>query len=909
MSTHAPVCTLNNDFVDCNTPGVTYHCSTGFSVSAGQCIRTTAATPSCPAGYQSGAFGICYRYTAARSSCPADYDPPSQGICYKRTPAANPCQDGYTHANGQCTRTTAARSNCPADYDPPSQGICYKRTPADIACPSGYTHANGQCTRTTAARSNCPADYAPPSQGICYKRTPADIACATGIPRGSKCVTAAPAALTHTCPGGVAPNNANQCVTSPPAAITCDGKKTTDATCAHTHTPPTISDLAPSGTSTAGQTYSDPFTVTPATAAVEASGTGCAVSGSFGSYTLTATSAHTTPQTVPITCTVTATADNLTATATAAISFGPAEHTIRPTLPRNLRCAAATETTATWKWQAADRAHSYWYRYSSLDAWTRVGDANARSHTRTGITPTTRNGGWGNIRYFTLIARNNIGDSSHKNAVCVTLPPNWLTAECSATGEITAKWSKPLGLNNTTPVNYTATAATEPPSVLGTDTLTPYNGKATTSTHTGKPGTTYTIRVQTQPIPNKPTYSETTTIECEATVPAPSDLECTQDLSDNMAPYETKCRWNAVTSPATSEYQLQTRRQKSDGTWTVPVSVTVTATSVVRSLVVGTYQARAQANLPREGEWSDWTEPFDVVAPSRPAAPIGNCASSTSGLESTITWTWNSAGPQAEYDITYTDPAEHPTGQSLWQDAGSRTTEGPVTGLTPSVRYSLYVRAKNKVGASASTEIGCDTPAPNGASQYAEVQKIARLGDVEGGYTLQQFKDEKNPQDPTNPTIAPYPYLNWADDDCSIPQGAIIQTITGWGNEFTPKAPVNGIPTAIPGAPKAPLREGCWRHDFAWRNLYRIEQKYSVDSWNQANFDLSNARLKADWHDICATTYYEGGWSFFGFEIKVWAGFGLVCQRASTLASIALSAGASVGDYSTNIEQVGYVQQ
>ncbi len=480
VTTHAPVCTLNNDFVDCNTPGVTYHCSTGFSVSAGQCIRTTAATPSCPAGYQSGAFGICYRYTAARSSCPAGYDPPSQGICYKRTPAANPCQNGYTHANGQCTRTTTARSNCPSGYDPPSQGICYKRTPADIAC-------------------------------------------ATGIPRGGKCVTAAPATLTHTCPGGVAPNDANQCVTNPPAAITCDGKKTTDATCAHTHTPPTISDLAPSGTSTAGQTYSDPFTVTPATAAVEASGAGCGLSGSSGSYTLTATSAHTTPQTVSITCTVTATADNLTATATATVSFNPAEHTIRPTRPRNLRCTAATETTATWTWRAADRAHSYWYRYSSRDAWAQAGDANTRTHTRTGITPTTRNGGWGNIRYFTLIARNNIGDSSHKNAVCVTLPPNWLTAECSATGEITANWSKPLGLNNTAPVNYTATAVTEPPSVLGTDTLTPYNGQATTSTHTGEPGTTYTIRVQTQPIANKPIYSETTTIECEAPCPHEHD--------------------------------------------------------------------------------------------------------------------------------------------------------------------------------------------------------------------------------------------------------------------------------------------------------------------------------------------------------------------------------------------------
>ena len=400
------------------------------------------------------------------------------------------------------------------------------------------------------------------------------------------------------------------------------------------------------------------------------------------------------------------------------------------------------------------------------------------------------------------------------------------------------------------------------------------------------------------PIDGPWTISQTTT--CPPSFISIADLECAQDLADHTSPYDTECTWSAVTSPATSQYQLQTRRRNGDGTWTRPNLVAPTAARVVRKLVVGTYQARVQAYQPREGGWSDWTQPFEIVVPVPVAAPVGNCTASTSGLVSTITWTWSSAGTRDEYDITYTDPAEHPIGLSLWQDAGSRTAEGPVTMLTPGARYTVYVRAKNGPGISAHTEIGCAAPAPNGASQYAEVQKIAKLGDIEGGYTLQQFKNEKTPPDPTNPTTAPYPYLNWVDDDCSIPREDTIQGLTGWGNEYDP---------IVPGLPSAPLKEGCWRHDFAWRNLYRIEQKYSVDSWNQTTYSLSNNRLLADWHDICRATYYSGGASFFGFTVPIWLGFGLDCQVKSTTGWVLLVAATSVDSYSSNIEEVGYVQQ
>ena len=388
----------------------------------------------------------------------------------------------------------------------------------------------------------------------------------------------------------------------------------------------------------------------------------------------------------------------------------------------------------------------------------------------------------------------------------------------------------------------------------------------------------------------------TLTVTATIIPPAPSGLKCFQDLADNAAPYDTECSWDAVVSdPMTSRYRLQTRYQSADGTWSLPATVNLDATRVTRALALGTYQARVQAALPSEGAWSSWSEPFDVVAPTRPAAPVGDCDVSTSGLESTVTWTWTSTGPQAEYDIAYSDPSQHPAGQSLWQDAGSRTAEGPTTGLTPGSQYVIYVRAKNIVGASTHIDFTCVTPSPSGIDQYALVRKMAHLGNIAGGYTLQQFKDAKNPSDPHNPAIAPYPYLTWRDDDCSVPSwlAVPVHIITGWGNEYDP---------VTPGAPTAPLKEGCWRHDFAWRNLARIELTLEIDTWNLRNYRLSNDRLKADWQDICEATYS-----------LVWVVQETDCKSKSTLAWRVLnSRGPSVDEYldeyALRVEDVGYVQ-
>ena len=118
------------------------------------------------------------------------------------------------------------------------------------------------------------------------------------------------------------------------------------------------------------------------------------------------------------------------------------------------------------------------------------------------------------------------------------------------------------------------------------------------------------------------------------------------------------CDWDGVTTPSVSVYQLQISYRTTAGTWSAATTAATTATSTVRSLVVNTYRARVRAKLPGVGAWSNWTEPFEVVVPSRPSVPTGECVASTSGLDSTVTWTWsNPTQPQKPLP-------NHPTGGS-----------------------------------------------------------------------------------------------------------------------------------------------------------------------------------------------------------------------------------------------------
>ena len=260
----------------------------------------------------------------------------------------------------------------------------------------------------------------------------------------------------------------------------------------------------------------------------------------------------------------------------------------------------------------------------------------------------------------------------------------------------------------------------------------------------------------------------------------------------------------------------------------------------------------------------------------------------------------------ASYEVFY--PRERTTG-GLWEGVRSSRVFGPKD-VVPGPRYEIYVRARNSLGTGPYTRIECPTAAPSGADQYPEVKKIAHIGNVSGAYNMAEFLAEKFPSDVNDPVLAPYPYLTWRDDNCSLgpldPARGLIQAVVGFGDEYDPPLSALGVlggPIALlislgvdVVVPNAPFKHGCWRHDFAWRNLSRIEQNFPlVDSWNETNYRVTNFRLNADWDHACNTTY-TGRYNAIG----------PFCRNTAALALDVMKRATSVASYSSNRNDTGY---
>ena len=314
---------------------------------------------------------------------------------------------------------------------------------------------------------------------------------------------------------------------------------------------------------------------------------------------------------------------------------------------------------------------------------------------------------------------------------------------------------------------------------------------------------------------------------------------------------------------------------------------TVSASTYYRERT-GDFDVRATVCSSTEQSLSGTCHAYTAV----PAAPGGGvCVPETLALSASVSWSWGSVDQAASYEVWF--PHEHnvPT----WQTTGVGRTFGPKD-VVPGPRYEIYVSARNGLGAGPWTQIKCPHAAPSGVDQYAEVRKIAHISNGSDAYNMEQFRAEKFPSDVDHRVLAPYPYLTWRDDNCSLgpldPVRGLIQAVTGFGDEYVP--PLADLP--LIGPPKAPFKHGCWRHDFAWRNLSRIEQNFPlVDSWNETNYRVTNARLKTDWDHACNHTY-TGGYLVFRDG----------CRGTAALAHRIMVDNTSVDEYSSNPNDTGY---
>ena len=89
-------------------------------------------------------------------------------------------------------------------------------------------------------------------------------------------------------------------------------------------------------------------------------------------------------------------------------------------------------------------------------------------------------------------------------------------------------------------------------------------------------------------------------------------------------------------------------------------------------------------------------------------------------------------------------------------------------------------------------------------------------------------------------------WYDWTTDGCSAP----LLGDTGWSYDF---------------------RRSCWRHDFGYRNLKRMEQRWGSGHtwWNATNRSMVDHRFLADMRAHCATRSFllRGACSVWAQEI------------------------------------------
>ena len=156
------------------------------------------------------------------------------------------------------------------------------------------------------------------------------------------------------------------------------------------------------------------------------------------------------------------------------------------------------------------------------------------------------------------------------------------------------------------------------------------------------------------------------------------------------------------------------------------------------------------------------------------------------------------------------------------------------------------------------------TELPTAERTHADVQNVGNTGLDGAGMTLGQFLDARGnliygahpgadpsrATDPFYPESPNYPWLPFTADRCSIPFGTtpVIEQIYKFYN-FEDYPSFNGV--------AVPFIYGCMRHDFNWRNLYRLEQDLGYDDghpsgfWRRETMREANGRLGEDLYFLC----------------------------------------------------------
>ncbi len=178
-----------------------------------------------------------------------------------------------------------------------------------------------------------------------------------------------------------------------------------------------------------------------------------------------------------------------------------------------------------------------------------------------------------------------------------------------------------------------------------------------------------------------------------------------------------------------------------------------------------------------------------------------------------------------------------------------RIASGSTYALTAGT-YFIEVALDGLNGMSESASFKFIVQAPSGRVQADDTTHVGNTTRDDSGLSLSAFI-AVHPDLPPNDSR--YDYLAFSQDGCSAPLiGPIIDNLVippGLFSVFTQR----GV--------TAPFHKDCLRHDFNWRNLYRVEHDIdpSVDSWNAPARARADDRFLDDLGVVC-DEFFRGHW-------------------------------------------------
>ena len=388
-----------------------------------------------------------------------------------------------------------------------------------------------------------------------------------------------------------------------------------------------------------------------------------------------------------------------------------------PPVPANFARASSTQNSISYRWAAADRAVSY-DLYITTSATAPTAQTAA---TVTGLTGTTytRTGLSGNTQYRSYIRGVNAGGNGAWSAVLtvttlatpVTAPPRVENFQLTGTtlNSLTFSWDAAPGATGYDLFLSRATETTPGSGIFQFTTPTlqtiPTVADITTTTYTRTgltANTSYGVYVRAKNSAGTGVW----TLRLLSTTAAPPTAPATPANFASSSKSATQITYSWTASANADGYDLYLTdgvlREVPTAETTPTVSVGAVTTHTVTSLT-GNTEYWAYIRAKNRGVLSNWSGLLRVTTDNStdtPPVAVDNFLLVSSSSNS-VNLSWTASAGATGYDLYFTTSATAPTAQTAPRVTLGNVTTYTQSGLTPSTRYAIYIRAKNAGGNSA----------------------------------------------------------------------------------------------------------------------------------------------------------------------------------------------------------------